>query len=114
MGRDILGAKVLWERTLAEPSADSARAVVPSGQNPYKMWREAEGGTIVPLLENGFHEAFNMAGVLKLPVVFICQNNQWAISVPRDKQTGSKTLAQKTYAYGFEGDAGKFPHFSCS
>ena len=44
-----------------------------------------------------------MAGVFKLPVVFICQNNQWAISVPSDKQTASKTLAQKAYAYGFEG-----------
>lgn len=50
-----------------------------------------------------FHEAMNMAGVFKLPVVFICQNNQWAISVPRDRQTASKTLAQKAYAYGFEG-----------
>lgn len=49
------------------------------------------------------HEGFNMAGVFKLPVVFICQNNQWAISVPREKQTASKTLAQKAYAYGFDG-----------
>jgi len=51
-----LGIEIL----LAGPSADSARAVVPSGQNPYKMWRETEDGTIVPLLKNGFHEAFNM------------------------------------------------------
>ncbi len=49
-----------------------------------------------------FHEGFNMAGVYKLPVVFICQNNQWAISVPRQRQTASKTLAQKAFAYGFE------------
>jgi len=58
-----------------------------------------DGGTS----KGDFHEAFNMAGVFKLPVVFMCQNNQWAISVPRDKQTASKTLAQKAYAYGFEG-----------
>ena len=45
----------------------------------------------------------NFAGVFKLPVVFICQNNHWAISVPREKQTASKTLAQKAFAYGFEG-----------
>jgi pyruvate dehydrogenase E1 component alpha subunit len=44
-----------------------------------------------------------MAGVFKLPVVAICQNNQWAISVPRERQTASKTLAQKAFAYGFEG-----------
>ncbi len=50
-----------------------------------------------------FHEALNIAGVYKLPVVFICQNNQWAISMPRERQTASKTIAQKAYSYGFEG-----------
>jgi pyruvate dehydrogenase E1 component alpha subunit len=50
-----------------------------------------------------FHEAMNFAGVFKVPCVFICQNNQWAISLPRPKQTASKTLAQKASAYGFEG-----------
>lgn len=50
-----------------------------------------------------FHEALNFAGVFKVPVVFLCQNNQWAISVPRTVQTASATLAQKAVAYGFEG-----------
>lgn len=50
-----------------------------------------------------FHEGMNMAGIFKLPVVFLCQNNQWAISVRRDRQTASKTIAQKAAAYGFEG-----------
>ncbi len=50
-----------------------------------------------------FHEGLNMAGDFKLPVVFICQNNQWAISVPRGRQSASKTLAQKACSYGFEG-----------
>jgi len=50
-----------------------------------------------------FHEGFNMAGVFRLPVVFICQNNQWAISVPLSGQTAADTLAQKAVAYGFEG-----------
>jgi pyruvate dehydrogenase E1 component alpha subunit len=50
-----------------------------------------------------FHEGFNMAGVFRLPLVFICQNNQWAISVPLKAQTASATLAQKAIAYGFEG-----------
>ena len=53
--------------------------------------------------EGDFHEAMNFAGVFKLPVIFICQNNQWAISIPREKQTASKTLAQKAHAYGFNG-----------
>jgi pyruvate dehydrogenase E1 component alpha subunit len=50
-----------------------------------------------------FHEGFNMAGVFRLPLVFICQNNQWAISVPLSGQTAAATLAQKAVAYGFEG-----------
>lgn len=58
-----------------------------------------DGGTS----KGDFHEGLNMAGVFKLPVIFICQNNQWAISMPREKQTASKTLAQKAYGYGFEG-----------
>jgi pyruvate dehydrogenase E1 component alpha subunit len=45
----------------------------------------------------------NMAGVYGLPVLFICQNNQWAISVPLKGQTASASLAQKAIAYGFEG-----------
>jgi len=53
--------------------------------------------------EGDFHEAMNFAGVFNLPIVFICQNNQWAISVPVNKQTASQTLAQKSLAYGFTG-----------
>jgi pyruvate dehydrogenase E1 component alpha subunit len=50
-----------------------------------------------------FHEGFNMAGVFRLPVVFICQNNQWAISVPLKAQSAAASLAQKAIAYGFDG-----------
>ncbi len=50
-----------------------------------------------------FHEGLNFAGVFSAPVVFVCQNNQWAISVPRTRQSASKTLAQKAIAYGFPG-----------
>jgi pyruvate dehydrogenase E1 component alpha subunit len=53
--------------------------------------------------EGDFHEAMNFAGVWHVPVVFVCQNNQWAISVPIKKQTHSRTLAQKALAYGFPG-----------
>ena len=53
--------------------------------------------------EGDFHEAMNFAGVFDLPVIFVCQNNQWAISIPRKHQTRSETLAQKALAYGFEG-----------
>jgi len=53
--------------------------------------------------EGDFHEAMNFAGVFNAPIVFICQNNQFAISVPRENQTKSKTIAQKAIAYGFQG-----------
>jgi pyruvate dehydrogenase E1 component alpha subunit len=53
--------------------------------------------------QGDFHEGLNFAGVFQLPVVFVCQNNHWAISIPRSKQTRSKTLAQKALAYGFDG-----------
>jgi pyruvate dehydrogenase E1 component alpha subunit len=53
--------------------------------------------------EGDFHEAMNFAGVFQLPVIFLCQNNQWAISVPLSRQTNSKTLAQKALAYDIPG-----------
>src|SRR5919197_853737 len=53
--------------------------------------------------EGDFHEAVNFAGVWHVPVVFVIQNNQWAISVPLKKQTHSKTIAQKALAYGLPG-----------
>jgi len=53
--------------------------------------------------EGDFHEAMNFAGVFDAPAVFLCHNNQWAISVPRRRQTASATLSQKARAYGFEG-----------
>jgi len=53
--------------------------------------------------EGDFHEGLNFAGVFQAPVIFICQNNHWAISMPVAKQTRSKTLAQKAIAYGLPG-----------
>lgn len=50
-----------------------------------------------------FHEAANFAGVFAVPVVFYVQNNQYAISVPRARQTAAASIAVKAVAYGFEG-----------
>ena len=58
-----------------------------------------DGGTS----EGDFYEAINVAGAWNLPVVFVVNNNQWAISVPRDKQTATQTIAQKAIAAGFTG-----------
>ncbi|NUN49255.1 MAG: thiamine pyrophosphate-dependent dehydrogenase E1 component subunit alpha [Candidatus Brocadiae bacterium] len=58
-----------------------------------------DGGTSA----SDFHVAMNFAGVYRPPVVLVCQNNHWAISVPSCAQTASETIAQKAVAYGFEG-----------
>ncbi|HZU99556.1 MAG TPA: pyruvate dehydrogenase (acetyl-transferring) E1 component subunit alpha [Planctomycetota bacterium] len=53
--------------------------------------------------EHDFHTALNFAGVWRVPCVFVCQNNQWAISVPFSKQTASDGVAVKAAAYGMPG-----------
>ena len=53
--------------------------------------------------EGDFHEALNFAAVWKAPVVFVCQNNGWAISLPTREQTASASIAQKAIAYGIPG-----------
>jgi pyruvate dehydrogenase E1 component alpha subunit len=58
-----------------------------------------DGGTS----QGDFHESLNFASVYQLPLVMIVQNNQWAISLPRRRQTGSQTIAQKGIAYGLDG-----------
>jgi pyruvate dehydrogenase E1 component alpha subunit len=58
-----------------------------------------DGGTS----SNDFHSGMNFAGVWKAPCVMVCTNNQWAISVPLEKQTASETIACKAEAYGMPG-----------
>ncbi len=53
--------------------------------------------------QGDFHVAMNFAGVFEVPIVFLCKNNQWAISVPFERQTGSENIAIKAQAYGFGG-----------
>jgi pyruvate dehydrogenase E1 component alpha subunit len=55
-----------------------------------------DGGTS----EEDFHVGLNFAGVYQVPAVFVCQNNQWAISTPLSLQTVSETIAVKGLAYG--------------
>lgn len=49
------------------------------------------------------HEAMNLAGVMKLPVIFFCENNGYAISVPQHKQMGVENVADRAQGYGFPG-----------
>ncbi|HJM39265.1 MAG TPA: thiamine pyrophosphate-dependent enzyme [Planctomycetota bacterium] len=66
------------------------------GEDAVSLVSFGDGGTS----SLGFHSGMNFAGVLGAPTVFLCQNNQWAISCPYDKQTGSETIAAKGEAYG--------------
>ncbi len=53
--------------------------------------------------EGAFHEGVNLAAVMNAPAVFVCNNNQWAISTPIEAQTRAKTLADKAVGYGIPG-----------
>jgi pyruvate dehydrogenase E1 component alpha subunit len=70
---------------------------------------KGESGAVVTFFGDGatsegeVHEALNFAGVFNAPVVFVCQNNQVAISTRHENQTAAQTYAQKAIAYGFEG-----------
>jgi pyruvate dehydrogenase E1 component alpha subunit len=75
-------------------------------------WAEALSGTDRVALtsfgdgatsEGDFHEAMNFAAVYKTPTVFLCQNNGFAISYPREEQTRSESIAMKADAYGMPG-----------
>jgi len=59
-----------------------------------------DGGTS----KGDFYESLNAAGVWQLPVIFVINNNQWAISVPRCGQSATQTLAQKAIAAGIHGE----------
>src|SRR5437899_4439687 len=52
-----------------------------------------------------FHEALNFAGVQRLPVLFICENNQYAYSVPIEKSMAIDDVADRAESYGFDGVA---------
>ena len=70
---------------------------------------KGKGGVAVTYCGDGtsskgdLHEALTFAGQFKLPAIYIIENNGWAISVPRKRQSASQTLAQKAWGYGVEG-----------
>lgn len=53
--------------------------------------------------QGDFHVGLNFGGVFKVPCIYFCNNNRWAISIPLERQTASKTIAIKAVAYGIEG-----------
>lgn len=80
-------------------AAGIGHAIIYRGEKDVVITYFGDGGTS----EGDFHEAMNWAAVFNCPVIFFCNNNQYAISCPRCKQTKSKTLAQKAIAYQMPG-----------
>lgn len=80
-------------------AAGAAMAYKLRGEPRCAVSVNGDGGTS----EGAFYEALNMAGAKQLPVVFMVINNKWAISVPLELQTASRTLAQKSVAAGIPG-----------
>jgi len=77
----------------------AARAFQARGEDHVCLTSFGDGGSS----SLGFHSALNFAGVWKAPVVFLCQNNGWAISCPSSEQTASDGYAIKADAYGMPG-----------
>jgi pyruvate dehydrogenase E1 component alpha subunit len=80
-------------------AAGAAMAFQLRGEPRCALSMNGDGGTS----EGAFYEAMNVAGAKNLPVVFAVINNKWAISVPIEHQTATKTLAQKSVAAGIPG-----------
>ena len=77
----------------------AAYAMKLRGEKTVAVTSFGDGGTS----SLGFHSGMNFAAVWKAPVVFLCQNNQWAISCPSSGQTASESYAIKAKAYGMPG-----------
>ncbi|MDX1403064.1 MAG: pyruvate dehydrogenase (acetyl-transferring) E1 component subunit alpha [Woeseiaceae bacterium] len=80
-------------------AAGAAMAFQIRGEKRCAVSMNGDGGTS----EGAFYEAMNVAGARQLPVIFVVINNKWAISVPIELQTATKTLAQKAVAAGIPG-----------
>jgi pyruvate dehydrogenase E1 component alpha subunit len=85
--------------TQAPHAVGLAHAARLRGDDVVALTMVGDGGTS----EGDFHEALNFAGVLNAPVVFLVQNNGYAISVPLSKQSAAPTLAHKAVGYGIPG-----------
>ena len=81
------------------PATGAALAYKKLGQDSVAVAFFGEGAAN----QGTFHEALNLAGLWNLPAVFICEDNRWAISVPKDKSTAIASNADRAAAYGMPG-----------
>jgi pyruvate dehydrogenase E1 component alpha subunit/2-oxoisovalerate dehydrogenase E1 component alpha subunit len=93
---------VAWSSVIGTQLSQAAGAAIAAkirGDDTVIAGYLGDGATSTP----EFHVALNFAAVRDAPVVFLCQNNQWAISVPFRKQTAAAGIAEKAVAYGIPG-----------
>ncbi|WP_046471725.1 thiamine pyrophosphate-dependent enzyme [Allosalinactinospora lopnorensis] len=123
LGVDMVGYlashRALWHGGLYDPMASRFGAVnaVVGGPVPHAVgWAMGERlagrrGCAISYFGDGassegdVHEAMNLAGVFHVPVVFFCQNNQWALSVPNERQIAGGSVAARAAGYGMPGTA---------
>ena len=100
------GSKELNVFTVASPIASH---IAPAVGTALSMKLQGKSDVVVTSFGDGatsegdFHAAINFAGAQGAPIVFVCENNRYAISVEFTKQTGSETVAAKAHAYGMPG-----------
>ncbi|QBI53234.1 thiamine pyrophosphate-dependent dehydrogenase E1 component subunit alpha [Streptomonospora litoralis] len=123
LGVDMVGYmashRALWHGGLYDPMASRFAPVnaVVGGPVPHAVgWALGEklagrGGCAISYFGDGassegdVHEAMNLAGVMGAPVVFVCQNNRWALSVPNEGQIAGGSVAARAAGYGMPGAA---------
>lgn len=108
MGR-LEGAKMPPDRHIVPPSVPIATQMLHAvgaawaaklkGEKACALVYFGDGATS----EGDFHEALNFAGVFRVPVIFFCQNNGYAISVPFERQSAASTVAERAQAYNMPG-----------
>jgi pyruvate dehydrogenase E1 component alpha subunit len=117
MGVDLVGYMGPWNGGVYDPKASRLapiNAVVGGAVMHAAGWAmgaklDNTGGAAITYFGDGassqgdVHEAMNFAAVYGLPVVFFCQNNGWAISVPTERQVGGGSVAARAAGYGIEG-----------
>ncbi len=97
------------QRTLPIAIVLASQLPIATGLAYAMKYQGEEGSAVLAFVGDGassqgdFHEALNFASTWKVPVVFLCVNNQWAISVPLEKQMNSKSIAQRAIAYDIPG-----------
>jgi 2-oxoisovalerate dehydrogenase E1 component alpha subunit len=96
LGVGTVSSVVAGHATHAVGAAYAARVL---GQDSVALCSFGDGAAS----SGAMHEAMNLAGVQRLPVVFVCQNNGWAISVPQGLQMPIDSVARRAEAYGMAG-----------